>query len=99
MNKTGSKSLINSTIETCKGLDDPKLDSLLPAHAVAKLREDVTMVRELCPAFDKELYLAGEHRSCVPMLVRRYKVSPQTARKYKRQFENFLKKFFADFTS
>ena len=46
-----------------------------------------------------ELYLAGEHRSCVPMLVRRYKVSPQTARKYKRQFENFLKKFFADFTS
>lgn len=59
MNKTGSKALINSTIETCKGLDDPKLDTLLPAHAVAKLREDVTMVRELCPAFDKELYLAG----------------------------------------
>ena len=59
MNKTGSKALINSTIETCKGLDDPKLDALLPAHAVAKLREDVTMVRELCPAFDKELYLAG----------------------------------------
>lgn len=28
MNKTGSKALINSTIETCKGLDDPKLDAL-----------------------------------------------------------------------
>ena len=59
MNKTGDKSTINATIETCKGLDDPKLDNLLPAHAVAKLREDVTMVRELCPAFDLELYLAG----------------------------------------
>ena len=59
MNKTGDKSTINATIETCKGLDDPKLDNLLPAHAVAKLREDVTIVRELCPAFDLELYLAG----------------------------------------
>ena len=59
MNKIGDKSQINDTIETCKGLDDPKLDALLPAHAVNKLREDVQMVRELCPPFDLELYLAG----------------------------------------
>ncbi len=59
MNKTGDKSQINATIETCRGLDDEKLDRLLPAHAVQKLREDVAMVRELCPSFDKELYLAG----------------------------------------
>ncbi len=59
MNKTGDKSQKNATIETCRGLDDEKLDRLLPAHAVAKLREDVEMVRELCPPFDKELYLAG----------------------------------------
>lgn len=59
MNKTGNKGQINSTIETCQGLFDEKLDKLLPEHAVIKLREDVTMVRELCPAFDKELYLAG----------------------------------------
>lgn len=59
MNKNGSKSLINDTIETCKGLNDEKLDRLLPAHAVKKLREDVEMVRELCPAFDLDLYLAG----------------------------------------
>ena len=43
----------------CEGLDDPKLDELLPDHAVAKLREDVEMVRELCPAFDLEAYLDG----------------------------------------
>src|SRR5262245_46131764 len=42
-----------------KGLDDPKLDQLLPESAVAKLREDVAMVRELCPKFDHEMYLAG----------------------------------------
>lgn len=59
MNKTGDKSQINATIETCEGLDDEKLDRLLPAHAVAKLREDVEMVRELCPAFDKQAYLDG----------------------------------------
>lgn len=40
-----------------------------------------------------KLYLMGEKRNCIPALVRKYKVSPQTARKYKRQFENFLKKF------
>ncbi len=41
------------------GLDDPKLDKLLPENAVAKLREDVAMVRALCPKFDHELYLGG----------------------------------------
>ena len=41
-----------------------------------------------------KLYLMGKKRNCIPALVRKYKVSPQTARKYKRQFENFLKKFF-----
>lgn len=59
MNKTGSKSQINDTIEQCHGLDDPKLDQLLPAHAVKKLREDVEMVKELCPAFNLESYLSG----------------------------------------
>ena len=43
----------------CSGLDDPKLDELLPDYAVEKLREDVEMVRELCPEFDLEAYLEG----------------------------------------
>ena len=59
MNKTGSKSQINSTIETCRGLDDEKLDRLLPAHMVAKLREDIEMIKELCPKFDLDAYLCG----------------------------------------
>ena len=44
---------------TVTGLDDPKLDELLPEAQVAKLREDVAMVRELCPKFDLEAYRAG----------------------------------------
>jgi len=32
-------------IEKCQGLDDPKLDELLPDYAVAKLREEVEMAR------------------------------------------------------
>lgn len=54
-----NKSSINSVIETCSGLDDPKLDEMLPAHQAAKLREDVMMIQELCPKFDLEAYLAG----------------------------------------
>ena len=54
-----NKSAINSVIETCSGLDDPKLDEMLPAYQAAKLREDVMMIQELCPKFDLEAYLAG----------------------------------------
>lgn len=45
--------------ETCEGLDDPKLDALLPDHAVATLREQVDMARGLCPEFDLDSYRAG----------------------------------------
>ena len=45
--------------EVCNGLNDPKLDALLPADLVAKLREDVEMVRGVCPAFDRQAYLEG----------------------------------------
>ncbi len=45
--------------EVVTGLDDPRLDELLPKSAALKLREDVAMVRELCPPFEIEPYLAG----------------------------------------
>ena len=44
---------------SCNGLDDPKLEGLLPADALKKLRDDVDMVRGLCPDFDSELFLNG----------------------------------------
>lgn len=43
----------------CEGIDDPKIDELLPDHLVEQLREEVEMVRELCPAFDETAYLQG----------------------------------------
>jgi len=43
----------------CEGLDDPMLDKHLPAHAVAELREQAELARELCPKFDRESYLEG----------------------------------------
>ncbi len=45
--------------QKCKGLDDPLIDELLPAKAAAKLREEVEMVRELCPNFDRQAFLDG----------------------------------------
>ena len=41
------------------GLDDPQLDALLPEHAVTKLRDDIEMVRGLCPEFNHQSYLEG----------------------------------------
>ncbi len=43
----------------CNGLDDPKIDKLLPAEQAEKLREDVEMVRGVFSEFDQESYLKG----------------------------------------
>lgn len=56
INKKGGA---NDIIEKAQGIDDPKIDSLLPTHLVEKLREDVMMIRELCPKFDLESFLDG----------------------------------------
>ncbi len=45
--------------EPCNGLDDPKLDELLPDYAVKKLRDDVEMVRGLCPPLDEDAFANG----------------------------------------
>ena len=49
---------IGETVD-CSGLDDPKIDELLPKEQADKLREDVEMVRGLCPEFDMQAYLDG----------------------------------------
>lgn len=43
----------------CEGVDDPKLKELLREDLLEKLREDVEMVRELCPEFDAQAYQEG----------------------------------------
>ena len=43
----------------CQGTDDPKLLELLTTEQHEKLKEDVEMVRELCPPFDLESYRQG----------------------------------------
>jgi len=45
--------------EVCSGLDDPKLDALLPASAVKQLRDEVAMARALCKPFDLQSYREG----------------------------------------
>ncbi len=43
----------------CAGLDDARLATLLPAAALAKLRQEVEMARGLCPPFSRQSYLEG----------------------------------------
>ena len=43
----------------CEGLQDPRLDQLLPPSAVAQLREEVEMARGLCPEFSLEAFREG----------------------------------------
>ncbi|MBF0448210.1 MAG: peptide chain release factor 3 [Magnetococcales bacterium] len=43
----------------CDGLTDKKIDNLLPAGAATTLRENVDMIRGLCPEFDLKEYRDG----------------------------------------
>lgn len=43
----------------CTGLDDPKIDEIIGADYAAQLREQVHLVREVCPPFDLQSYLEG----------------------------------------
>ena len=43
----------------CEGIESDELDRLLPGHAVAQLRDEVEMTRELMPPFSRQDYLAG----------------------------------------
>ncbi len=43
----------------CRGLDDPALAQILPAPAIANLREQVEMARGLCPPFEIEAFRQG----------------------------------------
>ncbi|OQX69492.1 MAG: peptide chain release factor 3 [Sorangiineae bacterium NIC37A_2] len=54
-----SKDRLVDHAEECKGLDDPKLDELLPESRVEALREEAEMARGLCPAFNHQSFLEG----------------------------------------
>jgi len=54
-----SKQTLSDYSETCSGLDDPRLDELLPAARAAALREEAEMARQLCPQFDIQAFREG----------------------------------------
>jgi len=45
--------------EVCESIEDPKLEGLLPAHALTQLREEVEMAHGLTPDFALETYRQG----------------------------------------
>ncbi|MFP4509113.1 MAG: peptide chain release factor 3 [Spirochaetota bacterium] len=49
---------VDETARTIEGLHNPELDTVLGSLA-ARLREDVELVREVYPAYDRQEYLAG----------------------------------------
>jgi len=55
----GAKQGLPEVGERCQGLDDPKLETLLPALALATLREEVEMARGLCKPFNMQAFLEG----------------------------------------
>lgn len=59
MEKSADKSVKPELVAEINSIQDPKLDMVLPDYQVSKLREDVEMVRELCPIFDEKSYLEG----------------------------------------
>lgn len=59
MQKTENKGALPELGETINGIDDTRLDEVIPADLVASLRENVEMARALCPEFDRGAYLDG----------------------------------------
>lgn len=59
MERTGNKSVLPVAVETINGIDDSRLDQVLPANQVSKLREDVEMVQALCKPVDRMAYRDG----------------------------------------
>lgn len=59
MERGANKSTLPTSGEVINGIDDQRLDELIPADLVESLRENVEMVRALCPSFDQEAYLQG----------------------------------------
>ena len=59
IDRSADKTKLPVTQETINGINDPKLDTLLPENQVSKLREDVEMVRALCKPVDEQAYLDG----------------------------------------
>jgi peptide chain release factor 3 len=55
----GAKGGLPHEGESCSGLDDPKLDAMLPVGAADTLREEVEMARGLCPDFSLQAYREG----------------------------------------
>jgi peptide chain release factor 3 len=55
----GAKQGLPEIGEPCEGLDDPKLETLLPDEALATLREEVEMARGLCKPFNMQAFLEG----------------------------------------
>lgn len=55
----GDKSVLPAAQTIVHGVQDKKLEELLPPHQVARLREDVEMVRTLCRPPDKQSYWEG----------------------------------------
>lgn len=58
MDKTASKSVVSDG-EVINGIDDKRLDELLEPTEVASLRENVEMIKGLCPPFDMNAYREG----------------------------------------
>ncbi|MBQ9090604.1 MAG: peptide chain release factor 3 [Alphaproteobacteria bacterium] len=57
--RSADKSSLPTIGTTINGIDDTCLDDVLPSQQVETLREQVEMVRGLCPAFDHNSYLEG----------------------------------------
>ena len=55
----GDRSSINDASFSVTGLDDPTIGEHLPRDQWQELKDQVTMVRELCPAFDLQAYREG----------------------------------------
>lgn len=81
---------LGHTIASTYQMEDQVCDLVLMMELRSMLKTQAPWYVDLLDA-----YLKGEKRTCTKILAPKYGVSAQTIRKYKRQFEELIKKFLS----
>lgn len=87
---TDSVERIGDAVAASEQVEELIFEELLMDHLRAELARWKPWATELL-----DLYLKEEKKTCTAAFAAKQGISQQTARKYKRQFEDFIKKFLA----
>jgi len=105
-NRKAGKAFQILSLDACTTIGDEQVNFADVIPSAQKVEDDVCFkiaLKSLCDELAAwkpwatdllAFYLKGKKKSCTDMMAKKYGVSPQMIRRYKKDFENFVKNFF-----